>query len=46
MTGLAFGAVGGVIIRIGTELERDVARLEATLPAEMTSDPEEPRQTL
>jgi len=34
------------IIRIGTELEREVARLKATLPTELASDPEDPRQTL
>lgn len=33
------------VIRIGTELEREVARLKTTLPVGMVNDPEAPPQT-
>jgi hypothetical protein len=34
------------VIRIGTELEREVARLKTPLPAEMVNDPDDPPQTV
>ena len=34
------------VIRIGTELEREVGRLKTTLPAEVVNDREDPPQTL
>jgi hypothetical protein len=34
------------VFRIGQELEREVARLKTTLPAEMVNDPDDSPQTV